>query len=118
MAQRRMECYMCRTLYPYDYHGIQPPYAPAYTYLEPVYTLQDPFSHTHLNAVICVGGTCASCEKTICVASECSIFYSKLLCSRCVHQEPDIELPKELEAQIATMVYTPDRTQNADSTVP
>jgi hypothetical protein len=107
---------MCRTQYPYDYHGIQPPYAPAYTYLEPVYTLQDPFSDARLNAVICVGGTCALCDNCICAASECSIFYSKRLCSRCVHQESEVKLPKELEAQVAAMVFPADQVLSGEAT--
>ena len=111
VRRRTLTCQICRGDYPIDYFGRRPPYAPAYTFLEDAYLLRDPFAELAANAVICVGGICGNCDQDVCAAPECSLFYSKRFCARCVHGSSNGEeprslsrwFPKELSPQIGML---------------
>mmetsp|Transcript_51100 Transcript_51100/g.102635 ORF Transcript_51100/g.102635 Transcript_51100/m.102635 type:complete len:130 (+) Transcript_51100:18-407(+) len=106
MDRSNLRCSVCQSVYPYDYFGRRPPYAPSYTFLEDAYLLKDPFTDAATNGVVCVGSRCGACATDVCASAECSIFYSSRLCARCINSEPyrlSEKLPRELGPQLKAL---------------
>ncbi|CAF0882050.1 unnamed protein product [Adineta ricciae] len=75
--------------------------------LEKVYLLRDPFvamkekdkeDQSKLSSVI-LGGLCSVCSCPICVHSDCSVFYTRRFCLRCVAKY-QAEFPREVLDEI------------------
>jgi hypothetical protein len=75
--------------------------------LEKVYLLRDPFvsikdkdkvDQTKLSSVI-IGATCSVCSCPICVHSDCSLFYTRRFCLKCIAKYRD-EFPREILDEI------------------
>lgn len=75
--RERFVCSICSVAYPYDYHGRRPPFAPAFTFLEDVYVLRDPFVEQK-TAPLPLGGQCAVCHKAVCAAPEVRVMHGAL----------------------------------------
>jgi hypothetical protein len=75
--------------------------------IEKVYLLRDPFvaikdkdkeDLTKLSSLI-IGSTCSVCSRLVCVHSDCSLFYTRRFCLKCVSQYRD-EFPREILDEI------------------
>ena len=75
--------------------------------LETAYLLRDPFvavketnkeDRSKLASVL-LGGTCSVCSAPVCVHINCSVFYTRRFCLRCVAQYRD-EFPREILDEI------------------
>jgi hypothetical protein len=75
--------------------------------LETVYLLRDPFvatkdkdkeDHTKLSSLI-IGSTCSVCSRPVCVHSDCSLFYTRRFCLKCLAKYRD-EFPQEILDEI------------------
>ncbi|CAF1097034.1 unnamed protein product [Rotaria sordida] len=75
--------------------------------IEKVYLLRDPFvaikdkdkvDQTKLPSLI-IGSTCSVCSRPVCVHSDCSLFYTRRFCLKCVAKYRD-EFPREILDEI------------------
>ncbi len=77
--------------------------------LEQVYLLRDPFiaikdkdknkdDQTKISSVI-IGSTCSVCSRPVCVHSDCSLFYTRRFCLKCLAKYRD-EFPREILDEI------------------
>ncbi|CAF0808890.1 unnamed protein product [Adineta steineri] len=82
-------------------------YEPSITVnlLEQVYLLRDPFvaiknkdDQTKISSVI-IGSTCSVCSSPVCVHLDCSLFYTRRFCLKCIAKYRD-EFPREVLDEI------------------
>jgi hypothetical protein len=76
--------------------------------LENVYLLRDPFvaikenkdkdNETKFSSII-IGSTCSVCSRPVCVHSDCSLFYTRRFCLKCLAKYRD-EFPREILDEI------------------
>ena len=75
--------------------------------LEKVYLLRDPFvavkeadkeDRNKISSLI-IGATCSVCSCSICVHADCSLFYTRRFCLRCVARYRE-EFPREILEEI------------------
>lgn len=75
--------------------------------IEKVYLLRDPFvlvkdkdkeDQTKLSSLI-IGSTCSVCSCPVCVHADCSLFYTRRFCLKCVAKYRD-EFPREILDEI------------------
>ena len=75
--------------------------------LEQVYLLRDPFvaikdkdkeDRTKLSSLI-IGATCSVCSLPVCVHADCSVFYTRRFCLKCVAKYRE-EFPREILDEI------------------
>ncbi|CAF1323951.1 unnamed protein product [Adineta steineri] len=73
--------------------------------LEQVYLLRDPFvaiknkdDQTKISSVI-IGSTCSVCSSPVCVHLDCSLFYTRRFCLKCIAKYRD-EFPREVLDEI------------------
>jgi len=77
--------------------------------LEQVYLLRDPFiaikdkdkdkeDQTKISSLI-IGSTCSVCSRPVCVHSDCSLFYTRRFCLKCLSKYRD-EFPREILDEI------------------
>ncbi|CAF2397622.1 unnamed protein product [Rotaria sp. Silwood2] len=75
--------------------------------IEKVYLLRDPFvaikdknkqDETKLSSLI-IGSTCSVCSRLVCVHMDCSLFYTRRFCLKCVAKYRD-EFPREILDEI------------------
>ena len=73
--------------------------------LEQVYLLRDPFvaikdanDRTKISSLI-IGATCSVCSLPVCVHADCSIFYTRRFCLKCLAKYRD-EFPREILDEI------------------
>jgi hypothetical protein len=117
------QCSLCPFYAAYDRYdskyineSIQPPVSttknkkePSITIdlLEQVYLLRDPFvaikdkekeDQTKLSSLI-IGSTCSVCSCPVCVHSDCSLFYTRRFCLKCIAKYRD-EFPREILDEI------------------
>ncbi|CAF0937090.1 unnamed protein product [Rotaria sp. Silwood1] len=75
--------------------------------IEKVYLLRDPFvaikdkeDQKKLSSLI-IGSICSVCSCPVCVHSDCSLFYTRRFCLKCVAKYRD-EFPREILDEIGT----------------
>ncbi|KAG1953316.1 cysteine-rich DPF motif domain-containing protein 1 isoform X2 [Pimephales promelas] len=85
-------CELCELSSPYSFYGQKPPNTRAIVLLEECYGTKDPFCPEREKFLV-LGSKCCLCSKTVCVGTECSLFYTKRFCVPCVrdhlHQFPE-----------------------------
>lgn len=74
--------------------------------MEKVYLIRDPFvavKEQDVNKIppLIIGGTCSVCSCPVCVNIDCSIFFTRRFCLRCVSTYRE-EFPKEVLDEIGT----------------
>uniref|UniRef100_A0A8D0HKJ3 Cysteine-rich DPF motif domain-containing protein 1 n=1 Tax=Sphenodon punctatus TaxID=8508 RepID=A0A8D0HKJ3_SPHPU len=79
--------------------------------LEESYVMKDPFTPDKDKFLI-LGSQCSLCSKSVCVGTECSLFYSKRFCLPCVRTHLE-EFP--LEIQQGVVKKKPNSSKKADS---
>uniref|UniRef100_A0A3Q3NQT0 Cysteine-rich DPF motif domain-containing protein 1 n=1 Tax=Labrus bergylta TaxID=56723 RepID=A0A3Q3NQT0_9LABR len=67
--------------------------------LEECFVTRDPFSPDKEKFLV-LGSTCSLCSMCVCVAPECSLFYTKRFCMQCVNKHLD-QFPQQIRAELA-----------------
>ncbi|NWQ77738.1 CDPF1 protein, partial [Columbina picui] len=78
-------CQLCDLTAPYTYYGQKPPNTLSIVLLEECYVMKDPFTPDKDKFLI-LGSHCSLCSRSVCVGTECSLFYSKRFCLPCVNE--------------------------------
>lgn len=73
--------------------------------LEQVYLLRDPFvaikdDQSKVSSLI-IGSVCSVCSQAVCVHGDCSLFYTRRFCLKCVAKYRE-EFPREILEEIGT----------------
>ncbi|KAM9327515.1 cysteine-rich DPF motif domain-containing protein 1 isoform 1-T1 [Pholidichthys leucotaenia] len=92
-------CQLCHLSSPYTYYGQKPPNTRAIVLLEECFVSKDPFSPDKEKFLI-LGSICSLCNVRVCVGSDCSLFYTKRFCMRCVNKHLD-QFPHQVQAELA-----------------
>jgi hypothetical protein len=77
--------------------------------LEKCYVCDDPFAQNKYSNYLILGSNCVTCNKMVCVSSECSIFYyKKRFCIKCASQylnnDSADEFPIEIKAELLKLL--------------
>ncbi|KAJ8382782.1 hypothetical protein SKAU_G00035600 [Synaphobranchus kaupii] len=91
-------CELCELTTPFTYYGQKPPNTRAIVLLEECYVMKDPFCPEKEKFLV-LGSTCSLCHKTVCVGADCSLFYTKRFCLRCVREHLD-QFPPPIQAEL------------------
>lgn len=89
------KCTECGMNEEVHYKGVSPPFSRKIQLKYPSYVMKDPFSPPGKGEILILGADCAICDKAVCVSKECSIFYLKTYCLKCVQNSMD-KFPKEV----------------------
>ncbi|XP_008314096.1 cysteine-rich DPF motif domain-containing protein 1 [Cynoglossus semilaevis] len=92
-------CQLCDLTSPYSYYGQKPPNTRAIVLLEECFVTRDPFSPDKEKFLV-LGSTCSLCNSCVCVGQDCSLFYTKRFCMRCVNKHLD-QFPHQIQAELA-----------------
>nr|XP_040030789.1 cysteine-rich DPF motif domain-containing protein 1 [Gasterosteus aculeatus aculeatus] len=92
-------CQVCELSSPFTYHGQKPPNTRAIVLLEECFVTQDPFSPDREKFLV-LGSACSLCDTRVCVGSDCSLFYTKRFCMRCVNKHLE-QFPRQIQAELA-----------------
>ncbi|KAL5014732.1 hypothetical protein ScPMuIL_009002 [Solemya velum] len=98
-VDKKFVCENCNLSSSYTFFGKRPPFARSIVLLEEAYVLRDPFSED--GGILVLGGHCSVCSTPICRAQDCSLFYSKRFCVRCVLQNME-EFPAEIQQEVTS----------------
>ncbi|XP_052266416.1 cysteine-rich DPF motif domain-containing protein 1-like [Dreissena polymorpha] len=90
-------CSNCGLKVKYDYFGTKPPFAKSLLLMEDTFVMKDPFSSEV--GIITLGSHCSLCQKSVCASQDCSIFYTKRFCMKCVHDNIE-EFPNEIYQEL------------------
>ncbi|KAL4625067.1 cysteine-rich DPF motif domain-containing protein 1 [Arapaima gigas] len=92
-------CELCGITAPFSYYGQKPPGTRAVVLLEECFLMKDPFRPEKEKFLI-LGSSCSLCRRTVCVGTECSLFYTKRFCLQCVSKHLD-QFPQQIQAEVA-----------------
>jgi hypothetical protein len=92
---KTFSCSLCPFKSSYTYFGRKPPSVKScMVLLEDAYIIKNPFvdprradksvTRKPIHPVLVLGSHCSICEATVCVAIECSYFYTKRFCKNCM----------------------------------
>ncbi|XP_023696273.1 cysteine-rich DPF motif domain-containing protein 1 [Paramormyrops kingsleyae] len=95
----RFTCELCGLSAPFSYYGQKPPDTRAIVLLEECFVMKDPFSPNRDKFLI-LGSNCSVCHRTVCVGTDCSLFYTKRFCLPCVHKHLD-QFPLQIRNELA-----------------
>ena len=91
-------CGICSFTSPYTYYGRKPPSTKSrMVLLEDAYVIKNPFidprqaekvtvSGKPIHPPLILGSHCSVCRAPVCVAVECSYFYTKRFCKECMEE--------------------------------
>ncbi|KAM9772611.1 cysteine-rich DPF motif domain-containing protein 1 [Syngnathus typhle] len=97
--QKTFTCQLCDLRCPYTSYGQKPPNTRAIVLLEECYVTKDPFSPDKEKFLV-LGSKCSLCGVTVCVGSDCSLFYTKRFCLRCVNKNLQ-QFPRQIRTELA-----------------
>ncbi|XP_049616856.1 cysteine-rich DPF motif domain-containing protein 1 [Syngnathus scovelli] len=97
--QKTFTCQLCDLRCPYTSYGQKPPNTRAIVLLEECYVTKDPFSPDKEKFLV-LGSKCSLCGVTVCVGSDCSLFYTKRFCLRCVNKNLE-QFPRQIRTELA-----------------
>ncbi|GAA6217042.1 cysteine-rich DPF motif domain-containing protein 1 isoform X1 [Lates japonicus] len=97
--QKTFTCQLCGLVSPYSYYGQKPPNTRAIVLLEECFVTKDPFTPDKEKFLV-LGSTCSLCSLCVCVTSDCSLFYTKRFCMKCVNKHLD-QFPHQVQAELA-----------------
>ncbi|XP_028809913.1 cysteine-rich DPF motif domain-containing protein 1 [Denticeps clupeoides] len=92
-------CRLCGLSTPFSYFGQKPPNTRAVVLLEESYVMKDPFSPDKEKFLV-LGSSCSLCAKSVCVGTDCSLFYTRRFCLPCVKERLD-QFPQQIQAEVA-----------------
>ncbi|XP_035164926.1 cysteine-rich DPF motif domain-containing protein 1 isoform X2 [Oxyura jamaicensis] len=79
------KCQLCGLTAPYMYYGQKPPNTRSIELLEDCYVMKDPFTPDK-GKILIIGSLCSLCGRSVCIGTECSLFYSKRFCLPCMNE--------------------------------
>ena len=85
---RRFLCVLCGFESHVSYFGRKPPFTRSVVYLEDAFVIRNP-GLGDPNRPLCLGSHCVVCERVVCAASRCSLFYTKRICTSCL-KRPEV----------------------------
>lgn len=96
-----------------EYKGTHPPFAKKIQFNEACYVMQDPFSpppgklsdKSNSEYFIVLGADCSVCNRTVCAAGTCSLYYAKTFCLQCAYRLVK-EFPLEIQSKVRKLVAT------------
>ena len=100
-AVKSFTCSLCNFSSPFTYFGRKPPSTKSrMVLLEDAYVIKNPFidprqaekvtvSGKPIHPPLILGSHCAVCRMPVCVAVECSYFYTKRFCKDCMAEYLD-----------------------------
>ncbi|XP_053506278.1 cysteine-rich DPF motif domain-containing protein 1 [Ictalurus furcatus] len=91
-------CELCELSTDYTFYGRKPPNTRAIGLLEDCYGIRDPFTPDRDKFLI-LGSKCSLCKKTVCVGTDCSIFYTKRFCLPCVREHLE-QFPEQIRIEL------------------
>ncbi|XP_054609432.1 cysteine-rich DPF motif domain-containing protein 1 [Dunckerocampus dactyliophorus] len=91
-------CQFCGLSCPFTCYGQKPPNTRAIVLLEESFVTKDPFSPDKEKFLV-LGSKCSLCNATVCVGSDCSLFYTRRFCMRCVNKNLD-QFPWQIQAEL------------------
>ncbi|XP_026779520.3 cysteine-rich DPF motif domain-containing protein 1 isoform X2 [Pangasianodon hypophthalmus] len=91
-------CKLCELSCAYSFYGRKPPNTRAIGLLEDCYGMRDPFTPDKDKFLI-LGSKCSLCNRTVCVGTDCSIFYTKRFCLQCVRENLE-QFPEQIRLEI------------------
>ncbi|XP_043092639.1 cysteine-rich DPF motif domain-containing protein 1 [Puntigrus tetrazona] len=91
-------CELCEVSGPYSFYGQKPPNTRAIVLLEECYGTKDPFSPEREKFLV-LGSRCCLCDKTVCVGTDCSLFYTKRFCLPCVRAHLQ-QFPEAVQSEV------------------
>ncbi|XP_061618752.1 cysteine-rich DPF motif domain-containing protein 1 [Phyllopteryx taeniolatus] len=97
--QKTFTCQSCGLSCPYTSYGQKPPNTRAIVLLEECYVTKDPFSPDK-DKFLVLGSKCSLCGVTVCVGSDCSLFYTKRFCLHCVNKNLEL-FPRQVRTELA-----------------
>ncbi|XP_071780560.2 cysteine-rich DPF motif domain-containing protein 1 [Centroberyx gerrardi] len=97
--EKTFTCQLCGLSTPFTYHGQKPPNTRAIVLLEECFVTKDPFSPDKEKFLV-LGSNCSLCSSSVCVGSDCSLFYTKRFCMQCVNKHLD-QFPPQIQAELA-----------------
>ncbi|ESO00108.1 hypothetical protein HELRODRAFT_83641 [Helobdella robusta] len=101
MEKNTFFCFFCKVSVKFDYFGKDPSFFKNINVKEDVYIMRDPFTNER-NSYIILGSHCSSCQKVVCVSTDCSLFYCQRYCLPCSLENFDV-FPKEI--QVLFLLY-------------
>lgn len=109
----QFKCANCPLNEACDYKGCKPPFAKKIEFREECYVMQDPFSpppgklsdKANSEYFMVLGADCSVCQRMVCAAGTCSIFYAKTYCLHCANGIVK-ESPLEIQSKIRKLVAT------------
>lgn len=101
------KCEICSFSNRCHYKGNRPPFANKIQLNEESYVMRDPFSpppnaqssKSNSEYFIVIGAHCSVCDRTVCKAAECSMFYVKSFCLSCAKNGIG-QFPLEVQSKI------------------
>ncbi|MBN3311079.1 cysteine-rich DPF motif domain-containing protein 1 isoform X3 [Amia ocellicauda] len=97
-------CEFCSLSASYTYYGQKPPNTRAIVLLEECFVMRDPFSPDKEKFLV-LGSSCSLCRKMVCVGPDCSLFYTKRFCLKCVREHLE-EFPQQIQMEVAKKKQT------------
>ncbi|XP_060759214.1 cysteine-rich DPF motif domain-containing protein 1 [Neoarius graeffei] len=97
-ASEVFTCEVCEFSTAYTFYGRKPPKTRNIGLLEDCYGISDPFTPSKDKFLI-LGSKCSLCNKTVCVGTDCSIFYTKRFCLQCVRENLG-QFPEQIQIEI------------------
>ncbi|XP_068134319.1 cysteine-rich DPF motif domain-containing protein 1 isoform X2 [Hyperolius riggenbachi] len=97
-ARGIFECGLCGLSVPYTYFGQKPPSTQSVILLEECFIMMDPFTPDK-DKFLVLGSPCSVCKRTVCVGTDCSLFYAKRFCLPCVTENKG-EFPPEIQQDL------------------
>ena len=85
---QRFQCALCGFESHVNYFGRKPPFNRGVVYLEDAFVIRNP-GLGDPSRPLCLGSHCVVCERVVCAASRCSLFYTKRICTSCL-KRPEV----------------------------
>lgn len=85
---RSFLCALCGFESHVNYFGRKPPFNRGVVFLEDAFVIRNP-GLGDPNRPLCLGSHCVVCERVVCAASRCSLFYTKRICTLCL-KRPEV----------------------------
>ena len=111
-------CGICNFTSPYTYYGRKPPSTKSrMILLEDAYVIKNPFvdprqsekatvSGKPVHPPLILGSHCSVCRSPVCVAVECSYFYTKRFCKECMEEYLE-HFPEQVRKEFQKNVAVP-----------
>ncbi|KAG0713451.1 Cysteine-rich DPF motif domain-containing protein 1 [Chionoecetes opilio] len=92
-------CENCGLRETYHHYGRRPPFHRGVAFQDDCYVMRDPFQSQATSSFLLLGSTCTVCDRVVCQATSCSVYYTARFCVGCAEANLT-EFPKEMQQRI------------------